>query len=352
MAAPTHEFVASLLDRSAAAYANLAAQRLLGSHPDIARRYGAQAQAQWRFNLTQRVQELAAAVDLQTPALFAEAVRWSCESFAARGLPAQDLRVSLNSLRDVLRDELPEDTAMLIEAIMTPAFGALDAPPSTPHKLDPEQPLQRLGLNYIEACLDGESTRAVRMILDAIDEGLTIPGACLDVLAPALAEVGRLWHAGRLGIHEEHAVTETTQRILGLLAGSAASAPRNGKTVIGATVQGNAHDTAIRIITLLFEIEGWKSVSLGTELPPEDLASSVRDFEADLTVMSATLIPQLRAMRRSIEAVRSISPETRILVGGQAFAAAPELARIMGADALSSNARDVVGVGAKLVGLN
>jgi methanogenic corrinoid protein MtbC1 len=319
MAAPQHEFVASLLDRSAAAYANLAAQRLLGGHPEIARRYGAQAQAQWRFNLTQRVNEFAAAVELETPALFAEAVRWSRETFVARDLPGQDLRASLDALREVLLAELPGDCTGLIEATITPAFQALDEPPSTRPELDPQQPLQRLGLAYVEACLDGEPARATRLLLDAIENGLSIPDACLDVIAPSLAEVGRLWHIGRLGIHEEHAVMATTHRVLGLLAASVTHAPRNGKTVIGATVQGNAHDTAIRIITLLFEIEGWKSVGLGTELPPEEVANSVRDFDAHLAVLSATLIPQLRAVRRTIAAVRSASPETRILVGGQAF---------------------------------
>lgn len=352
MAAPTHEFVASLLDRSASAYANLAARRLLGSDPDIAGRYGAQALAQWRFNLAQRVQELAAAIELQAPALFGEATRWSLETFAARDLPVQDVRASIDSLRDVLRAELPQETTSLIEDSFASAFRALDTPLSAPPGLDPRQPLHRLGLSYIEACLDGESARATRIILDAIDKGLSIPDACLDVLAPSMAEVGRLWHAGGLGIHEEHAVTETTQRILGLLSTTAARTPRNGKTVIGATVQGNAHDMPVRIITLLFEYDGWKSVSLGTELPPEDIANSVRDFGAHLAVMSATLLPHLRSMQRSIEAVRSVSPETRILVGGQAFTAAPELASIMGADALSSNARDVVSIGAKLVGLN
>jgi methanogenic corrinoid protein MtbC1 len=341
----------NLLDRSAAAYAKLAADRLLAGHPEIAGRYGGQAQAHWRFNLTQRVNEFAAAVELETPTLFAEGVRWSRETFVARNLPEQDLRASLDALREVLLTELPDDCTVLIEATMTPAFRALDGPPSTHPGLDPQQPLQRLALAYIETCLDGEPARATRMLLDAIEDGLSIPDACLGVIVPSMAEVGRLWHIGRLGMHEEHAVTAVAHRALGLLAASATHAPRNGKTVIGATVQGNAHDTAIRIVTLLFEIEGWKSVSLGTELPPGEVANSVRDFDAHLAVLSATLIPQLRAMGRTIAAVRSASPETRILVGGQAFTAAPELARTLGADAFSSNARDVVSVGAKLVGL-
>jgi methanogenic corrinoid protein MtbC1 len=347
-----NEFAASLLDRSGSAYAALAARRLLEDHPDIAGRYGAQAPSQWRVHLTQRVSELAAALELEAPALFANAVRWSQETFAARQLPAQDLRASLVALRSVLAAELPESAVTEIDSCFAPAIEALDEPASAPAGLDPNLPLQRLGLSYIEACLDGEPARATRLILDAIDQGHSIADVCLDVLAPALTEVGRLWHAGRLGVHEEHTVTAATHRTLGMLAETGPRAARNGRTVICATVQGNAHDTAIRIISLLFEIDGWRTICLGTELPPEDLARSVRDFDAHLAVLSATLIAQLRALRRSIDAVRELSPRTRIVVGGQAFVAAPEVARTVGADALSTNAREVVRVGAQLVGLS
>ncbi len=351
MAAPRHEFIANLLDASAQAYANLAAQRLLSGNPQMAARYGTQSQSQWRFNLTQRVLDLAAAVELRSPALFGESVRWSHELFTARDLPAADLRASLESMREVLLEELPGDVLQEIEGVITAGFRVLDAPKAPPKGMDPHNARHQLGLNYIEECMQGEAARATDMILSAVANGMSIADVCFDVLAPSLAEVGRLWHAGRLGIHEEHAITAATQRLLGVLATSAASQRRNGKTVVGATVQGNAHDTVIRMVMMLFEAEGWKTVGLGGELPPEDIANSVRDLDADLIVMSATLIPHLRAMRRTIAAVRSVSPQTRILVGGQAFAADPEVARTIGADALVQNGRDVTGIAAQLLAL-
>lgn len=351
MAAPRHEFIANLLDASAPAYANLAAQRLLARNPDVGRRYGAQAPSQWRSNLTQRVLDLAAAVELQSPALFGESMRWSRDLFTSRDLPADDLRASLNALSEVLLEELPEDAGPEIANTITVGARALDAPAVPPQRLDPQQPHHRLGLDYLDACMQGETTRATDMILAAVRNGMSIAEVCFDVLAPSLAEVGQLWHAGRVGVHEEHTVTAATQRLLGMLAGSATLHPRNGRTVVGATVQGNAHDTAIRMIMMLFEVEGWKAVGLGGELPPEDVAYAVRDVDAHLVVMSAMLVTQLRAMRRTIAAVRSMSPETRILVGGRAFAAAPEVARTIGADAISQDARDVTTLGAQLVGL-
>jgi methanogenic corrinoid protein MtbC1 len=81
------------------------------------------------------------------------------------------------------------------------------------------------------------------------------------------ARVGRLWHAGELGIVEEHVVTYTTERLMALLAHRAARAPANGRTVICAAVAGNAHDIAVRVLADFFDISGWRAVHLGANVP-------------------------------------------------------------------------------------
>ena len=54
---------ASLLDRSASAYAGLAAARLLQRYPDLAQQYGSGALSAWKAHLLARTQELAVAVE-------------------------------------------------------------------------------------------------------------------------------------------------------------------------------------------------------------------------------------------------------------------------------------------------
>jgi len=126
----------------------------------------------------------------------------------------------------------------------------------------------------------------VDVILHAVDAGLDVREAYLEVLAPALVETGRLWHADKLGVHEEHFVTATTERVMTLLVQRARPAAGNGKTAIGAAIQGNAHELGIRTLMDFFGLAGWRAICLGSSLPAADLARAVHDFHGDLLVLS------------------------------------------------------------------
>ena len=81
----------------------------------------------------------------------------------------------------------------------------------------------------------------------------------------------------------------------------------------------------------------------------EILCTRVR---ADLVVLSAALAPQLARVRESVAAVRELDgAPVKVLVGGVAFAEAPELWRRLGADGYAPDAERALALGARLVGL-
>ncbi|HEX7879994.1 MAG TPA: cobalamin-dependent protein [Candidatus Eisenbacteria bacterium] len=345
------DFIVGLLDQGGAAYAGLAVRRLFERHPGIGVQHGPDAVARWRQHMVHRIAELATAVDFESPGLFARAVRWSRHALRTRNLPPVELAGSLDALRDVLREELPEPCRAPIEPCFEAAFDSVEAAPPASPSLDPASERHRLALQYVEACLEGNPIRATGLILAAVAGGLSIHEACHDVLVPALGEVGRLWHEGRMEIHEEHTVTAVTHRLVGMMAGAAEFGPPNGKTVVAGTVEGDAHDTMLRMLMLEFEMAGWRAIGLGTQLPPAELADSARDADADLVVISATLIPQLRSLRQGIRLVRERSPRSRILVGGPALDDSPGVRAALEADVIGIESRSVVESGSRLVGL-
>jgi len=344
-------FTAELLETSATGYAALAAERLLATHPDIAARFSPDAPAAWRAVLGQRIVELATALRLGEPRLFAARVAWARRAFAARDVPESDLRASLESLGAVLAQELPQAARMGPAAMINDTLAELDRPVAdSDSHIDPQSPTGRLSLEYLAAVLEGDSRKATDRVLAEVDAGLGVESAYLDVLVPAQREVGRLWHAGELGIIEEHVVTYTTERLMALLAHRAERAPANGRTVLCAAVVGNAHDIAVRVLADFFDISGWRSVHLGANVPTPELATALQYFEGDLLVLSAALSVQLPKVAAAIAAVRRIEGRTvRVMVGGLAFGDTPGIWRKLGADGYAPDARTAVSLGAELV---
>jgi methanogenic corrinoid protein MtbC1 len=344
-------FAAELLQASTAAYAAAAARRLLSERPALGERYGRDAVGAWRELLAQRALEVATAVRLGRPELFVGRVEWLRSGFAARHGEIDDLRAGLRALQSTLSDDLPASAREPILACVAAGLEALErsGPDAVPSGLDANDVHGRWALRYLEACLEGRRDAALAVITREAPRDLSIADVYLRVVLPAQAELGRMWHAGEISIAEEHIVSDTTTEALTLLVASAPPAEPVDRTVLTASVAGNAHDIGIRAVSDFFRMAGWRCIALGTNLPPEEIARAALSFEADLCALSVTLVTQLEPLGETIAALRLHAPRTRVLVGGQAFDAAPDLWRDVGADAYAARPDEAVRTAAALL---
>jgi len=310
----------------------------------------------WREHLTQALMDLAATVRIDSPDAFARKVEWHRRAFAARGVSEEALREALTALRDVLRERLPEDAAAAAEPHLEKALTQFDfgPPPTAPSALTPETIGGQAALRYLESVLAGDRLSAIDGVLEAIQEGLEIRDAYMEVIAPALEETGRLWHTGELTVAEEHFVTDTTRSLMAILAHEAPRATPLGKTVLAAAVQGNGHDLGVRMVANFFEMDGWRAVCLGANVPADEVAQAASYFKADVVLLSATLMSQLKVTQQTIERVRAIEPDrdVKVLVGGPAFReGGEELWRKVGADGHAATAREAPETGRSVMAL-
>ena len=339
-------FAAELLERSAAGFATAAALRLVEDEPGLAERYAPNAVDSWKSHLTQRILELSAAVAVGSADMFVNRVVWSRKTFEAREMEPKDLEASLVALHAVLAEKLPDNAKDPVLTFVHDARTAVIAQPDAEDSLlDPSQRHDRLTLHYLQCAIEGNVLPAMEVVLDALEDNLTVQDAILRVLLPAQAEIGRLWHLDQVSIAEEHLVTTTTQRLMAVLASRAPRRRDNGRTAVAAAVAGNVHDVGIRAISYLFEMDGWRTIFLGSDVPRADLPASVQFFEADLILLSCALSVQLKTVRKTIEAIRErAEQDVKIMVGGLAFYEAPDLWQEIGADGFAPNALEALAV--------
>ena len=343
---------AQLLELSVSGYASAAAARLIDEHESIAGRYGGSAFASWKANYVQRLLELAAALRVGAPTAFTSRVLWQYRAFAARELDAEDVPRALASLRATLLEELPDEHGRSAAGYIDDARAALEegvAPDRS--ELDPTEPSGALVLSYLAACLEGNPRKAIELVVEASASRDALMAIYLDVIFPALREIGRMWHNAEASVAEERLVSETTRRLMTLLTHERLGPQDVDKTVVSAAVAGNAHDLGLRAVADFFDVAGWRSLCLGADVPVPDVAAASRFFDADLIVLAMSMTTQIRTLEASIEAVRTVSGEgVKILIGGGGLAEVPEVWRDIGADGYAV-ASDAVEVGARLVGI-
>jgi methanogenic corrinoid protein MtbC1 len=309
----------------------------------------------WHAFLESRVNDLAAAIDVGQPRLFVSQVRWCRAGMQARDVSGKIIQAALTALRQVIQTELGTKADEIAKSYLDAAINDFDKNVTLPETtLDVSTPRGRLTAEYVLALLEGRRLEAMSKVRNAVDDGLSVKDACIQVLIPAVREIGRMWHMNEVSIAEEHFASDTTQSLIAQLQVMAPKAVSNGKTILAASVAGNRHDMGIRIVSNLFEINGWRVICLGGDMPGMDVAQAVVDFDADMLLLSATLHTQLRAVERTIALVRAQSNQhpIKILVGGLGFDLAPELVRPFGADGHACTIDEAIELGRTWFPLN
>ena len=345
----THPITAEILESSAAGYASAASALLLESGaPSLPDGWGS---VEWKSHLKQRILEIATAVRVNEPQLFARRVNWLRRAVRARGANESDLRTAIESIRAALDNELPDEMKGAVEQPIALALAEfdLDVEPEAAI-LRSDTPLGRLAIQYLATCLEARTTDATQLILNQLETGVAAAEIYSGVLLPAQRETGRLWHLGDVSISEERVVSETTRTVMNLIVHLYAPKTSNGRTVVAASVAGNAHDIGIRALANLFQLDGWRSVFLGANVPATEIAYAAQAFDADLLLINATLTTQLGSTAEILEKVRQVAASTKVLVGGLAFEEVPNLWRQLGADGYAADIDSALKLGNALTG--
>ena len=95
---------------------------------------------------------------------------------------------------------------------------------------------------------------------------------CDEVLAFVMARVGDLWQCGDVEVYQERLGCEICSRILDDCRDYVSDPEKDAPLAIGATPSGDPYTLPTRMAELVLKESGWRSISLGIDLPFETLA--------------------------------------------------------------------------------
>jgi methanogenic corrinoid protein MtbC1 len=173
--------------------------------------------------------------------------------------------------------------------------------------------------------------------LGAVAEGDRARDVYLDMLAPALVEIGNRWQRGAATVAQEHLATAVVASIMATLAPTLEEVPAVRQRIVLACTAGELHDLGLRMVGDFLEGDGWEVFFLGAVTPAQDLAGFIVEVNAVAVGLSVTLTTHLEFARATIAAIRERSG-AYILVGGGAFSVDASVARDIGADSFAPDA--------------
>jgi len=166
--------------------------------------------------------------------------------------------------------------------------------------------------------LDG----AARVLLQATN-AFSPHDLVIQVLAPALDELGQRWESGEICIASEHAASAMLRTQLGALL---AAQPVNGKApVVCTTPAGEQHELGALLAAVVIAMHGRRAIYLGANLPAEQIAEAARLSKAGCVALSLVGLSAEAARVELLALCSALPPGVQVLVGGRRVAELPGL---------------------------
>lgn len=331
---------AQIIETSSRAIATWTVDQQYRDDDTMEMRYGADGRRMWNQEVLARIAHLAEAVALDREKIFIGNALWSKTAFIARELNSVDLSKNLECMKSVLIEQFPKPISNFTTPMINHAVEHLQqnqecvaSPLSEPGT---SKDLARM---YLMHLLRRDRNEAERLISELSQNGLAFAQICEGILVPAMAEIGHMWHVQEASIADEHYCTNATQQILEVLRSKTPRKAPNGYLVVTACVGGDFHDLGIKVLSAIYETEGWSVECLGANTPADAIANTIAPQlyrgAADLLALSATTSLRIRSVQSVIAAVRATpaGKSIPILVGGRPFQLMDDLWQVVGANA-------------------
>ncbi len=172
---------------------------------------------------------------------------------------------------------------------------------------------------FLKHLIAGDRDVCLNMAKDYKQNNTPIYNLYETVFKNALYKIGELWEYNKITVATEHLSSAIIESILNEFYTELISNNRTNKKAIVACVENEHHQIGIKMISDVFEINGWSSYFLGANTPTNELISFSKSINPDILAVSVSLYFHIPLLEKMIQQIREEFPSLVILVGGQAF---------------------------------
>jgi len=199
-----------------------------------------------------------------------------------------------------------------------------------------------------EALIRGDRDTVVKLVQEAVDEGVSAETILNEGLVAGMNVVGRRFKANEFYVPEVliaaramGAGMEILEPIL-----SETGVEPTGVVVLG-TVKGDLHDIGKNLVGMMLKGGGFKVVDAGIDVPAERFVQLAQENNAGIVGLSALLTTTMTQMPGVIEAVKEAGLDVKVMIGGAPIT--QDYADEIGADGYAADAATAVDVARSLM---
>lgn len=167
--------------------------------------------------------------------------------------------------------------------------------------------------------VSGDYEKCSELVKTILNEGGDIKLLYDGILKKSLYNIGELWETGKITVATEHLASAIVETILSEVYFKIITQNKINKTAVLACTENEFHQIGIKMVTDIFENNGWHVHFLGANTITEELISLIGTIHPDILAISLSIPFNLPSLEKMLTKIRAQYPDLYIFVGGQAF---------------------------------
>ena len=282
-------------------------------------------------------------------AFFAKVVLWVYRTYYNQGFSYDYFPVAMQAWINAIENNICHDNAVYLtpayrwiidnhEKIIESSGQAED----TAFAIEPGW--QNTKKSYLATLLEGNHRQALKIADEAVHSANELADFYLQVIQPAMYDIGLLWEKGEISVAQEHLASAIVTRVMASLYPRFILIEKSrGKAVVTAA-PNEFHEIGPRMVADLLELDGWDIDYIGANVPAKDLLDLLGKNNPFFLAISVSMPFNLDNAREIIHTIKDNPQirETKIMLGGYCIAKNPELKEKIGADGYGVSAKEAV----------
>lgn len=167
--------------------------------------------------------------------------------------------------------------------------------------------------------LSGDHRTSSEIVTEMLNKSVPVKEMYERLLKPALYKIGELWEQNKISVATEHLASAIVESLLNEIYLRQNSSQKSEKTAIVTCLENEHHQIGARMVSDIFELNGWKVFFLGANTPKNDLLNYIRMVKPQIVAISLSIYFHLPTLESTLHKIRSEFAQLPILIGGQAF---------------------------------
>lgn len=180
--------------------------------------------------------------------------------------------------------------------------------------------------DFISAIHEFNYSRAHQIITSALSI-YPVEEVCLEILLPAVVQIGMEWEKGELTLQMEHFASNIIRERLHAMLSGAALPTRNGRIVIGCAPH-EWHEIPAMMLALFMRRRGWEVIYLGQNVGLSGLHETLHSLRPQVFTLSVSRLPSVRYLMEAAHILTEATHHKGVFTyAGRVFSSVPELVK-------------------------